>query len=111
MSIKTYTLEIEPLKKIQVLVSETGSGKLIGTLKEECPYCKQTDCFKTCEESKGDLSELESDEEAVTRMTWNVWVGIVELLILAHACEGIDVSAEPYVSGIHSTLETFSNQL
>lgn len=36
---------------------------------------------------------------------------VVERMILAHACAGIDISSEEYIEGINSTIEGLGNDL
>ena len=35
---------------------------------------------------------------------------IVESLVLAHACEGVDVAGEAYLAGLNTLLETEANE-
>jgi hypothetical protein len=36
---------------------------------------------------------------------------VIERIILAHACAGIDISSDEYIEGINSTIEGLGNDL
>jgi hypothetical protein len=53
----------------------------------------------------------DADFGAEYRDYWNTSIDALESLILAHACEGVDVQAPAYVQGIEAALESLENQL
>jgi hypothetical protein len=76
---KTYEL---PGTGITVTVLPDGSGKLATRIEQS----------------------MEIGDEA-----FNAAVNAVESLVLAHACAGVPVDSEDYVTGVKTTLEAISN--
>jgi hypothetical protein len=42
---------------------------------------------------------------------WNVVAHVLESLVLAHACAGIDVGSEEYQEGLETAIESCANNL
>lgn len=60
------------------------------------------------------LRKVQTEEDQESDEDWAAYEGAmdaVESLILAHACEGIDIASEAYVAGLRTTLEAISNNL
>lgn len=110
MSVKEFTLDIDGVRTISLMVAADGSaGSITSSLKDLCPYCQLPDCYADCDGSQGDIDELESDEEMENRSRWNETIDVIESLVLAHACAGVDVASENYVVGIRTIIEALGN--
>lgn len=51
----------------------------------------------------------EDETEDVDTRVWNAGIDALESLVLAHFCSGVDVSSEPYRSGIETAVEAMIN--
>jgi hypothetical protein len=71
-----------------------GSGTINSSLKEE-----------NLSESK-----LESEEGIKSIVGFNMAIDVVEAMILAHACAGIDVESPAYLEGIETVVDKISNE-
>lgn len=80
--------------KIKLRVGKTGSLVASGEIIEG--FEREDHC--------GSFS-IEGDDSA----RYNIALDAIESLILAHACEGIDVTSEAYQSGVQTTLDSLSN--
>lgn len=74
---------------VSVLV-EDGGGQLIGTLQEEHP-------------------ENETMDECAEIDAYNRMMDGIESMILAHACEGIDITSEAYFNGLKTAIDACAN--
>lgn len=110
MSVKEITLNLDGVKSIGLLIAGDGSaGSITSSLKDPCPYCQLHDCYADCDGSQGDIDELESEEDMDNRKRWNETMDVIESLVLAHACSGVEVTSEAYLTGIRTTLEALVN--
>lgn len=95
-----------------ILVSvNDGNGKLESELKREvCPGCGDTDCNYGCGEVEppNGFEEFEGDDPG-KRLIFNGSLDVLEALVLAHACSGIDVASESYIAGLNVVLDKLSN--
>lgn len=84
LPVKKSIIEIPPHVKIEVEVTAINSeGKRSGTINSNLePYL-------------GDKNSADA----------------IEALILAHACEGIDILEQNYMDGIKTTLDTICNNM
>jgi len=75
-----------------------------------CPSCGEPLCANHCDGSQGaDESNHETEEEAVERANYNRALDMLEALVLAHACAGIDVESGGYINGVNTALEALAN--
>jgi hypothetical protein len=90
-------------------------GKLTSDgLKACCPTCEKPDCyFILCQ--GGHLFDLHTDDETESRddiearRIFNAAVDGVESLILAAACQGIDVETEAFRNAVQTALDAVGN--
>jgi hypothetical protein len=97
---------------IEVKRSTSDEG-MIGTirsnLKEPCPYCDTVTCRNDCDGAQGNIDNLVTDDELDLRVRANDLIDVVESMVLAHACAGIDIESPAYVEGIETTVDKLSN--
>jgi hypothetical protein len=88
-----------------------GSGQLHAPLpREGCPSCDEARCANHCDGSQGaDENNTETEEDAHERATYNAALDMLESLVLAHACAGINVESADYLTGVNTALEAFAN--
>lgn len=93
-----------------------GTGVIRSELKSDCPHCSKPYCFFDCDESNAEgkraaiLAESqESDMEARKRLEKNRAYDGIESLILAAACEGIDVECPAFLAAIELAVEAVEN--
>lgn len=86
-------------------------GSITSSHKEPCPYCGFFSCEFSCDSSKGcpEDEELETEEEGKARIAFNRAIGVIESLVLAHACAGVNVEADNYQKGLNTVLEAIGN--
>jgi len=100
---KRYSLYLEG-KFVDVTAYSDGSGTINSALQREtCSCCGQPDC----------LNGIDSDQEddVLERLNYNFALDTIESIILAHACQGIDVGSKAYKQGIRTALEAIDNHL
>jgi hypothetical protein len=56
-------------------------------------------------------NETPSTDGWLDEQTYNSMMDAIESLVLAHACEGIDVSSEAYVNGLRTAVEACGNNV
>ena len=93
-----------------VIVVEDGGASLIGTLKETCPYCCQTDCYFSCEQSTWDDDDLETREDTENREAYNHVMDGIEALLLALAAEGVNVARKEFRTAIQTAQDAAANE-
>lgn len=91
-----------------VLHLRDKSGTITSDLKDGCPCCGSSDCWFDCDESKTEDSP-ESEDDARSRIELNRVIDGIEALILAAACEGIDVASPAFVCAIETAVEAAAN--
>jgi len=103
---------------IKVVLSEDGEcGTVERDMKELCKYCHEPACNMTCFDARSDFANkdevelFEHDLDVWRFQIHNAMIDAIESMILAHACTGIDVESEPYVSGIETVLDAIENHL
>jgi hypothetical protein len=99
-----------PVSRIVLRLDGTGGGTITSDLHEACPCGNQADCCLDCDGSKAACAP-ESEEEARSRIEFNMAMDGVESLVLAHACAGVDVEAEAYIEGLETALNACGNEL
>jgi len=81
-------------------------------LKEECPYCGQTECydhtFKHPHEDRPH-EDYETLEEAAERQVTNARVDGMESLVLALAKEGYDITDERFKNAVITACDAIAN--
>ncbi len=100
------TIEL-PCYGMKLEISD-GGGTIISNLKEQCPCCGSAECCLDCDESKADDAP-EDEEEARSRIDFNRAIDGIEALVLAAACEGIDVASAAFVCAIETAVEAASH--
>lgn len=99
---------IEINENSRIAVSKEGILTSKG-LKEECPYCGQTDCYANCDGSQGDIDNLESEEEMIERRIANARVDGMESLILALALKGYNMTHERFKEAVITACDAIAN--
>ena len=110
-----------PIHNIVITLTENSldkpklykAGTISSDLKKPCPYCEQSDCHYSCDESQAggfNGKELETDDEYNTRRQYNTAIDAIESIILAHAVAGLDVEASEYLEGLNSALDKIANE-
>lgn len=84
-----------PVYKIEVEVGDDKSGHISSALHDANPFEHITN---------GDEMNIDHD-------CYETAIDTLEALILAHACEGIDISSPAYVAGINSAVDAVLNHL
>jgi len=102
----TITTEFDDL----IIAVSKGHGVMTGTLKEICPYCGQPDCYFDCDESQYN-DDLETGDETDSRRDYNNAMNGIESLLLALACEGVDVSSQAFRNALQTATESCANNL
>jgi hypothetical protein len=82
----------------------TAESDLVRTT---CPFCGDQLCIFDCDQSQAEGSS----EEVQARLEFNAGLDMLESLILAHACEGVNVEDERYRNGIRAVLDAMREQL
>ena len=94
-----------------------GCGSVTGSLREICKYCGEAECDMDCFEFGEACTDRDSDVVEALRqdrqgfLAYNGAVDVLESMLLAHACAGIDVADERYVQGIQTALQALGNNL
>lgn len=92
-----------------------GGGNVTSELKAVCPFCNLADCYLDCDYSVAGEElhpgEGESEEEVASRGEYNAAIDGIESLILACACEGIDIAAAPFQRAVQTAIEGCANNL
>lgn len=109
----SFTLHNQP---IEVTVSGR-SGKIVsGYPRDTCPSCDQPLCNISCDGSQGaDQTDEttgfveETEDEANERVQFNRMLDMMEAIVLAHACRGINVADPSYIGGLETALEAAVN--
>jgi len=89
-----------------------------------CPHCYQTDCCYDCADSVADFGpasergaltdnivKLEEESEVAERLVYNGAIDGIMLMILAHACSGVDIEFIAYIDGIETAIEACSKNI
>jgi hypothetical protein len=99
MKTKTYTIEEFGI----VVEVEDGGGSINSNLKESRPALSSVD------DSLEGIAEFGQECREIDE--YNSMMDAIESMILAHACEGIDVSSEAYVNGLRTAVEACGNNV
>lgn len=93
----------------QVAEGDIAACTITSSLKEVCPVCNESECYFSCDLSQGGPPEIpestESEEDVDNRKRYNAAIDGIESLILAHACEGIDIENSDYQIGIDTAIQ------
>ncbi|MGA2440208.1 MAG: hypothetical protein ABSH08_04580 [Tepidisphaeraceae bacterium] len=85
-----------------------GSMTIVGTggvLREACPDCGSVDCERTCPKQAA-----RRDPETDERLLFNAAVHGVESLLLALACEGVNVEKPQFAKALETVLDQLGNR-
>lgn len=97
-----------------IFVTEVGgSVKVTSELKDNCPYCADSECNFSCDQSQyamGTDEELESEQEHLDRIQWNAAIDGLESLIMGYAGQGMDINDPKFHKAVQSALDAISNQ-
>jgi len=102
--------QLYEIDKDLIIEVEDGCGQILGTLKNACPYCNQTDCYLDCAESCFN-DELETEDEVEIRHEYNRVMDGIESLLLPLACEGVDISTEQFKIAIQTVIDGAANNI
>ncbi len=86
------------------LTVRDGGGTIKSSLKELCPYCGIPDCFFHCPTSRQDRTQ-DAQDEVHARIKFNSIIDGIESLILAAACQGIDVATPAFLAAIETAVQ------
>ena len=84
------------------------------SIKEDCPYCADPDCYANCDGSAGDVDGLESEEQMYDRKVINTAIDTVESLLLALSEAGVInlvKDNEKIVEAVQITLDALVNHV
>lgn len=87
---------------------ELPVGDIVVTLGE--PDSDKQGCYlsgKVCSNLKVGPEDQDPEEAKV----WNAGIDVLESLVLAHACAGVDVTSPAYIEGLEAVLDAISNNL
>lgn len=86
-------------------ISSTG-------IKQECPYCRNINCYGHCDGSQGDIDGLESEEQTQAREISNAAIDGLESLLLSLSDAGIIKPDDPRLpKAIETSLDAIANNL
>ena len=91
-----------------------GGGTIIHGLERiACPYCNENDCLFSCDMSQGqpEGETLETDEQQVSRHMFNGAMDGIESILLALACEGVDIETTEFREALKTTTDAVSNNV
>lgn len=94
-----------------------GAGTITSSMKETCPYCKDTNCDFDCPESfkwqniKDTMTSLDKRAELESNRNYNYACDALEALILAHAVAGVNVESPAYLEGLETAIDAIANNL
>lgn len=105
---------------IVVTIDQNGVGSISSTgIKAFCRHCDE-DCHSSCSHysemisaaSAADASKIEeeAEDEALNLDFHNAAIDGMESLILAAACQGVDIGSAAFLKAIETTLEAISNE-
>ena len=104
------TIQLEEFG-IEIELTGDGAGSVSSTLHEECPFCREPQCYDNCDESlSADMDLVESEEDIENRKLFNASIDALESLVLAHAVAGIDVTSPEYQEGIRTAIQAYAHQ-
>lgn len=108
----TITLKHGPNLSIVVTTDQKGGGSICSNgIKEVCPFCGRQDCYAACDDIQ-ELPTTDRDEaclDADARIPFNSAIDGMESLILAAACEGVDIGSSAFLKAIETTIEAIGN--
>ena len=91
------------------------SGVITSSLKEVCEFCDDPACDLLCENAQEYISDRDFDEqqnkseEIRSKERHNNRIDIVESMILAQACQGIDIESKAYLKSLQTVLDKIGN--
>ena len=90
------------LGKIRIKVDTVqGGGSLVSGLKDPCTVCGNIDCYECPEYDKDDKD---------SRRFYNNAMDGVESLLLALACDGVNIGTKQFKNAIQTSVEAIGNQ-
>jgi len=107
---KTQTIDLGGNAPIVIQIDNDGSGTLssIG-LKEACPNCGSETCHRTCPE-QNEFQDSDRELEKEGRLVYNAAIDGMESLLLALACEGVDVTGPAFGKAVLTVLDKLGNE-
>lgn len=105
---------------IVVTIGQNGVGSISSTgIKAFCPHCDE-DCHSGCSHYSEMISaasmteaskiEEEAEDEALKLDFHNAAIEGMESLILAAACQGVDIGSAAFLKAIETALEAIGNE-
>lgn len=94
-----------------------GAGTITSSIKETCPYCKDTNCDFDCPESftwqntKDTMSSIDKRAELESNRNYNYACDALEALILAHAVAGVNIESHAYIDGVEAAIDAVANNI
>ena len=96
----TITTEFDDL----IIAVSEGHGVMTGTLKEICPEYNLA-CSDGCK------MDCRADDSSTEFRDYNLAMDGIESLLLALACEGVDVSSQAFRNALQTATESCANNL
>jgi hypothetical protein len=96
---------IETLTYRIVVEANALGGTIESDLKEPCTHCGSTTCNYDCDGSKGADPEHEDDDN---RAVYNAAIDGLESLILAQACDGIQMD-DNYDAAVGTAIDSITH--
>jgi len=96
---------------IVVTTDQKGGSICSNGIKEVCPFCGRQDCYAACDDIL-ELPTTDRDEACLSadaRIPFNSAIDGMESLILAAACEGVDIGSAAFLKAIETTLDSIGN--
>jgi len=95
----------EHIEGLTITIDEEGSGELEGTLKEICPEYNFA-CAAGCK------MDCRADDSSAEFRDYNLAMDGIESLLLAMACEGINLeNNKPLQRALETAMESCANNL
>ena len=107
ITLPIHGIEITLGKPRQDRVGFEG-GSIRSDLKQPCTHCGQPDCHHDRDGSQGADEPNERDDG---RAEFNAAIDGMGSLILALACEGVNLETHPMIDAINTAVESISNHL
>lgn len=108
--IKTHLVRLGKGINISIVTDGNGGGDLKSNgLREACPDCGSDCCYRTCP-AQAEWQDSGREEIKETRLLFNAAVDGMESLLLALACEGVQVDGKQFKKAITTALDKIANE-
>lgn len=106
-----------PVFDIVVTLGDNGSGSILSSMAEKCPFCDLPQCGMDCGDAEEWISDRDFDiqrlKEGKVRnfQLQKAAFDSIESLILACACAGIDIETPAFLEAIETSFDAAAHNL